>query len=245
MPVSSTPEPPLPAQARRLSVVLVDDDPIVRGTLRDALQAAGITVVAEAADGREGVELILEHRPDVAVIDIVMPELDGISATRLLRSRAPELRVLLLTHSQDERLGLLGLRVGAGGHLVKDAEPGTVVDAVQRVARGEPVVSALVTARMIEQLRRLPDDGRGLRPVRSTLTAREWEVLDLLCIDLDASDIAEALGISIHTSRTHVKRILRKLGVHSSADAVLAARRMRAELGSTGEPVRRPPATHP
>jgi DNA-binding NarL/FixJ family response regulator len=231
----SRPRPPS-VERRPLRVVLVDDDPIVRQTLSEALHAAGMDICGQTGDAREAVSLILTHRPDVAVIDIVMPEQDGITATRKLLSHAPDLRVLLLTHSNDERLGLLGLRAGAAGHLVKDADPDTVVRAVQRVARGEPVVSDLVTIHMIEQLRRLPGDGSGVRPVRSELTAREWEVLDLLCEGLPAAQIAESLNISVHTARTHLKRVMRKLGVHSSADAVQAALRVRATLGSPESP---------
>jgi two-component system nitrate/nitrite response regulator NarL len=209
-------------------VVVVDDDHDLRATVRSAMQAAGFTIIAEADNGRDAIDLALHFRPEVLVMDVVMANIDGIAATRAISHRAPGVRVLLLTGSDDEELGLLGLRAGAAGHLVKGLPMGQLVDAVRRVAHGEPVVGAAVTWRLIERLRALPDGGRGVRPVRSALTPREWEVLDLMCAGMGVDQISDQLVLARDTVRTHVKRILRKLGAHTQAEAVEIANDIRA-----------------
>jgi two-component system nitrate/nitrite response regulator NarL len=166
----------------------------------------------------------------------VIPGVDGITAPRSIAERAPEVAILLLTSSADEDLGLLGLKAGAVGHLVKGISMGELLDAVRRVAAGEPVLMPAVARRLLDRLRALPDGGLGVRPVRSDLTTREWEVLDLLCADMTVDQIADHLVLSRETVRTHVKRILRKLGVHSQREAVELANGMRATFspGSLG-----------
>src|SRR5687768_5891734 len=115
-----------------LRTILADDDPLARRVIRDTLQAAGITVVAEAANGREAIELALFYRPDVVVMDYMMPEMDGLEATRRIQAGAPEVRVVMLTGSADEELGLRSLAAGATGYLTKDVE----IDALPRALRG-------------------------------------------------------------------------------------------------------------
>jgi two-component system nitrate/nitrite response regulator NarL len=204
--------------------------------LRAALQDAGLVVIAEADNGRDAVDLALHFRPDVVLMDFVIPGVDGITATRSIAERAPEVAILLLTSSADEDLGLLGLKAGAIGHLVKGVSMEELIDAVRSVAAGEPVLMPAVARRVIDRLRALPDGGLGVRPVRSDLTTREWEVLDLLCADMSVDQIADHLVLSRETVRTHVKRILRKLGVHSQREAVEIANGMRATFspGSLG-----------
>ena len=204
--------------------------------LRAALQDAGLVVIAEADNGRDAVDLALHFRPDVVLMDFVIPGVDGITATRSIAERAPEVAILLLTSSADEDLGLLGLKAGAIGHLVKGISMEELIGAVRRVAAGEPVLMPAVARRLLDRLRALPDGGLGVRPVRSDLTTREWEVLDLLCADMTVDQIADHLVLSRETVRTHVKRILRKLGVHSQREAVEIANGMRATFspGSLG-----------
>ena len=209
-------------------MIIVDDDSFARRSLREGLQEAGLVVIAEAATGREGVALARHYRPEVVLMDLVMPGVDGVAATRELHQEAPEVRVLLLTSSDDVELGLLGLRAGASGHIVKDADLAALVHAVRVAAAGDPVLSPGVATRLLEQLRALPAGGRGIRPVRSPLTAREWEVLDMLCGGSSTTEIADELVLSVDTVRTHVKRILRKLGVRSQAEAIRAANEMRS-----------------
>jgi NarL family two-component system response regulator LiaR len=213
-------------------VIVVDDDEGLRRELRDALQEVGHVVIAEADNGRDAIDLAVHFRPDVVVLDVVMANVDGISATRAITARAPEVRVLLHTASDDVELGIVGLRAGASGHIVKGLSIDEVVAAITAVASGGPVVAPALTQRLIELARALPDGGLGVRPVRSTLTAREWEVLDLLCSGMTIDQIAESLVVARDTVRTHVKRILRKLGAHSQAEAIEIANRMRASFSA-------------
>jgi NarL family two-component system response regulator LiaR len=213
-------------------VVVVDDDVQLRTELRAALQEAGLTVIAEADNGRDAIDLAAHFRPDVVVMDVVMSNIDGLSATRAIVQRAPSVRILLLTASADVDLGMVGLRAGAAGHQVKGGSVREVVDAVVRLADGEPVVGPELTWRLIESLRALPVGGHGVRPVRSALTPREWEVLDLLCAGRTVDQIADDLVLARDTVRTHVKRLLRKLGAHSQAEAISIANGIRATFAA-------------
>jgi two-component system nitrate/nitrite response regulator NarL len=215
-------------------VVVVDDDEDLRGRLRAGLQDAGLVVIAEADNGRDAIALAVHFRPDVMIMDVVMANVDGLSATRQIVERVPSVRILLLTASDDLDLGMVGLRAGAAGHQIKGATVPEIVGAVQRMAAGEPVVGPDLTWRLIESLRSLPVGGRGVRPVRSRLTPREWEVLDLLCAGLTVDQISDELVLARDTVRTHVKRVLRKLDAHSQAEAVAVANRIRATFAANG-----------
>jgi len=215
------------ADELRARVVLVDDDSMSRRVVRDALQDVGYVVIAEATGGREGVELSLYYHPDVVVMDVAMPGMDGLEATRRIVESDPAIKVVLLTSSDDEAVALTGLRAGAVGFVSKDID----IDALPRVLdsahRGEAVVSRRLTMKLIESIRSLRPDGGGMRPVRSPLTSREWEVLDLMCDGRSTSDIADELVLSIETVRSHVKSILRKLDVRSRGEAVALASKLR------------------
>jgi two-component system nitrate/nitrite response regulator NarL len=215
-------------------VVVVDDDEALRGRLRASLQDAGLVVIAEADNGRDAIDLAAHFRPDVVIMDIVMANVDGLSATRAIVQRNPDVRVLLLTASEDVELGVVGLRAGAAGHLIKGRPLTELVSAVQRIAAGEPVVGPELTWRLIESVRALPAGGLGVRPVRSKLTPREWEVLDLLCAGLSVDQISDELVLARDTVRTHVKRLLRKLGAHSQAEAITIANSIRATFTADG-----------
>jgi NarL family two-component system response regulator LiaR len=218
-------------QGRPLRAVIADDDALARRMVRDVLERAGISVVAEAHDGREAVELVRYHRPDIALLDVIMPHLDGIAATRRIVADIPGQVVILLTHSEDEDLGVLGLRAGATGYLSKEVDLQALPRALEGALAGEAAISRSMAKRIIEQLRLQPERGRGLRPVESPLTSREWQVLDLLCEQRTTEQIAETLVLSQETVRTHVKRILRKLGVKSRREAVEVADRLRLGPG--------------
>jgi two-component system nitrate/nitrite response regulator NarL len=215
-------------------VIVVDDDERLRGRLRAALQAAGLVVIAEADNGRDAIDLAAHFRPDVVVMDIVMANIDGLSATRAIMERNPDARVLLLTGSDDVELGVVGLRAGAAGHLIKGRPLRELVSAVKRIAAGEPVVGPELTWKLIESVRALPAGGLGVRPVRSKLTPREWEVLDLLCAGLTVDQISDELVLARDTVRSHVKRVLRKLGAHSQREAVAIANGIRATFAASG-----------
>jgi len=133
---------------------------------------------------------------------------------------------VILTSSDDDEIGLVGLRAGASGFLNKRAGVDALPRALRGAAAGEAVVSRRLTMRLVDSMRRTRPDGAGIRPVRSPLTPREWEVLDLLCADMTVDQIADHLVLSRETVRTHVKRILRKLGVHSRGQAAAEAARL-------------------
>src|ERR671914_7018 len=214
-------------KATRMRIVVADDDPFARRMIRDALQRAEVIVVAEAHNGHEAVELCLHYEPDLVLMDVVMPELDGITATRRIRKQIPHQAIVLLTSTDEDEMGLLGLRAGAIGFLSKDLDIDVLPRALRGALDGEAVISRRMGMKLVEHLRRSPEGTTGLRPVKSPLTAREWEVIDLLYEGMSTEQIADTLVLSSETVRSHVKNILRKLNARSCAEAVEAAQRMR------------------
>ena len=222
MSVSTSPVGPLRA-------IIADDDAFARRVIRDALQKAGVTVVAEARNGRQAVELVIYYRPDVVLMDVVMPELDGILATRRIIKELPDQLIIVLTGTEDEEdeLGLQAIHAGAAGFLSKDVDIEALPRALEAVRAGEAAISRRMTKRLIERMRRTPNGSAGMRPVKSPLTAREWEVIDLLAAGMSTERIADHLVLSTETVRSHVKNILRKLDVRSREEALAAVERMR------------------
>ena len=213
---------------KRLRVVIADDDPFARRVMKDALAESGALVIAEARNGREAVELACQHRPDVVIMDVVMPELDGIGATRLILKEIPHQLVIVLTGAEaEEELGLLALRVGAVGFLAKDANIDALPRTLEAVRAGEIAVPRRMARRVIEQLRST-GDSYGTSSVKSPLTPREWEVVGLLKAARSTEEIANQLMLSTETVRYHVKNILRKLQVGSRLEAVALADRFAA-----------------
>jgi len=225
-------------EQENLRAVIADDDPFARRVIKDVLQRAGVRVVAEARNGRQAVELTLYYRPDVVVMDVVMPELDGIVATRQIRKAVPEQLVIVLTGAgeEDQELGLQALRAGASGFLSKDVEIDALPRALEGVRAGEAAISRKMTRMLIDRLRDAPSGSSGMRPVKSPLTAREWEVIDLLKAGTTTDQIADELVLSTETVRSHVKNILRKLDVRSRQEAVVVADRMRNTMGGDVPP---------
>jgi NarL family two-component system response regulator LiaR len=209
-------------------VVIADDDPFARRIIRSALQDAGIIVVAEAANGQHAVELALFYDPDVVLMDVVMPDLDGISATRRILKDRPQQIVILLT-SADNDVGVVGLKSGASGFLNKDVDVDALPRAIAGALAGEAAISRQMGALLVDHLRRTGNSGSpgGMRPIRSELTTREWEVLDLLCERMTTNAIAGQLVLSSETVRSHVKAIYRKLGVNSREQAIAKALEIR------------------
>jgi len=212
-----------------LRAIVADDDPFARRVIRDALEKAGVTVIAEARNGRQAVELAVYYRPDVVLMDVVMPELDGILATRRILKELPEQLVIMLTGTEDEEdeLGLQAIQAGAAGFLSKDVDIEVLPRTLAGVYSGEAAISRKMTRRLIERLRHAQRGSIGMRPVKSALTAREWEVIDLLEAGVNTEDMADQMVVSTETVRSHVKNILRKLDVRSREEALAAVKRMR------------------
>jgi two-component system, NarL family, response regulator LiaR len=227
----------------RLRTIIADDDPFARRVIKDVLERAGVVVLAEARDGREAVELTLRHRPDVVVMDVVMPGLDGIMATRQIRVQLPDQLVIMLTGAgaDDAEFGLLALRAGAGGFLSKEVEIEALPRALEGLRQGQAAISRSMTLALVERLRESPNGSSGMRPVKSPLTAREWEVIDLLKQRKSTDQIADELVVSPETIRSHVKNILRKLKVRSRQEAVAVADEMR----KTAPPIERSESGRP
>jgi two-component system, NarL family, response regulator LiaR len=212
-------------------VVIADSDPLARRVIRDALQdGAGFVIPGEASTGPEAVELSLHYRPEVTLMEVSLPGMDGLAATRRIVAAAPEVRVLFFSLHDGEETQLEALQAGAAGFLSKNVPVEMVPRVVHSVVRGEAAISRKLTMRLIERLRLLPEGGTGLRPVRSPLTPREWEVLDLICEGGDTRQIAESLVVSEETIYSHTKNLLRKLKVHSRQEAIEAAQQLRQPI---------------
>ena len=207
--------------------VVADDRGPARRALSSALRRAGIVVVAEAFDGTEAVELADYHQPDLVVIDTGVSGLDAIAATRRITRADPSVTVILLTSAESHDLGVLGLRVGAAGYLRSDVPPMSMARAIVGALRGEAAIPRSLAMRLVEHLRAETSSGEHLRPLGGPLTARQWQVLDLLCEGGTTEEIAATLTISPETVRSHVKGIFRRLNVRSREEAVAVACRLR------------------
>lgn len=206
-----------------IRVLLADDQELVRSGFRLILDLAeGIEVVGEAADGREAVRLAKELQPDVVLMDVRMPELDGIEATRRLRQAGVDARVLVLTTFDLDEYVYAAVRAGASGFLLKDSPRDQLVTAVRTVARGEALLAPAITQRLIERFVARPPLEEAA-PAVAALSRRELEVLRLLARGLSNAEIAAQLVLGEATVKTHVARIFRKLDLRDRVQAVVFA----------------------
>jgi DNA-binding NarL/FixJ family response regulator len=209
--------------SEHVRVVLVDDDDLMRAGLRSVLSSdETIDVVGEAGHGREAVERIQELRPDLVLMDIRMPDLDGISATREVLATSPDVKVVVLTTFEQDDYIFDALSAGASGFLLKRTQPEELIAAIHTVAEGDSLLSPSVTRRVVDRMASQPP------PVRTSarldeLTPREREVLELVAQGLSNREIAERFVIEESTVKTHVKRILMKLRLRDRVQAVVFA----------------------
>jgi NarL family two-component system response regulator LiaR len=216
----------------KVTVLIVDDHAVVRRGLRTFLELqAEVEVVGEAANGQEAIEQVSQLRPDVVLMDLVMPRLDGIEATRRIRSLNPEARVLILTSfAEDERV-FPAIEAGAHGYLLKDVSPDDLVRAVLAAARGEAQLHPEITRKLMEQVAARaskpdPEEAGSDRTRLEELTDRELEVLRLIAQGLNNREIAGALTISEKTVKTYVSNILSKLHLADRTQAAIYALKM-------------------
>jgi two-component system, NarL family, response regulator LiaR len=203
-----------------IRVLIADDHSIVRRGIRALLsETGGFEVVAEASDGLEAVLRADETRPDVILMDLLMPGMDGIEATRRITSQQPGARILVLTSFAADNKIFPAIKAGAQGYLLKDSSPEDLVRAIRQVARGEPALHPTVAHKLLQEVARPAD----LKPAPEALTPREMAVLRLIAQGLSNQEIADALHISEPTVRTHVSRILGKLHLASRTQAALYA----------------------
>jgi len=204
-------------------VLVVDDQDMVRQGLRLILELGGIDVVAEARDGAEAVAAVAEHDPEVVLMDLRMPGMDGVEATRRIAA-AGTARVLALTTFDVDEHVVDALRAGAVGFLLKDVTSEGLLDAVRRTAAGESVVAPAVLARMMDHFAARPPLPAPLPPGFDELSTREREVLALIGAGRSNAEIADALVISMATVKTHVRHLFAKLDLRDRAQAVVVAR---------------------
>jgi DNA-binding NarL/FixJ family response regulator len=213
----AAPEPP--------RVVIADDQALVRTGFRMILNEAGIPVVAEAADGAEAVSAVLRHRPDVVLMDIRMPEMDGLEATRRILAAQPasQCRIVILTTFDLDQYVYAALTAGASGFLLKHVSPEYLVTAVRLVRSGDALLAPSITRRLVERFAPEASGGPPVHADLSALTPRELEVLRLLARGLSNAELAAQLTLSEATVKTHVGRILAKLQLRDRVQAVVLA----------------------
>jgi DNA-binding NarL/FixJ family response regulator len=217
-----TDPPPVPD----IGVLLVDDHPLMRESFRALLDASpGFAVVGEAGTGAEAVRMAHQYHPDVVLMDVRMPEMDGIEATRRICAGAetPSVRVLILTTFDLDEYVYAALRAGASGFLVKDVTAADLLVGIRVVASGEALLAPRVTRRLIAAFAQQGEPAPGAAPALEAVTEREREVLTLIARGLSNTEIAQHLHVTMGTVKTHIGRLLSKLGARDRAQLVIAA----------------------
>jgi DNA-binding NarL/FixJ family response regulator len=212
--------------ADRVRVLVVDDQPLIRAGMRVMIEhTPDLELVGEAEDGEQAIVLATAYRPDVVLMDVRMPRLDGIAATRRITNdpALEDVRVLVLTTFDEDDYVYAAIRAGASGFLLKDAPPEDVLDAIRVVARGDALLAPSVTKRLISDLAARPEEERAVPPDLDVLTEREREVLALVGRGLSNAEIGERLYVSAATAKTHVSHVMTKLLARHRAQLVVVA----------------------
>jgi DNA-binding NarL/FixJ family response regulator len=217
---------------QRVQILIVDDHPLFRRGIRWSLEAENDLVVAgEAADGHEAITMVDKLSPDVVLLDINLPGMNGIEVARLLKRRHPRLGIVIVTMHEDDEQLFNAIRVGAAAYVTKDVDPSYIVGIIRRVARGEYLINEnvlshpFVASRVLDQFRELARMDHESESVFSPLTPREVEILDCVARGNSNKEIASLLGISDQTVKNHITSILRKLQVNDRTQAVIYALR--------------------
>lgn len=209
-----------------IRVVLADDHTMLRQSLRKSLEDRGLTIVAEAGNGEEAVEAAVAHNPDVVLMDLTMPVMDGVTATRTIRSRHPNINVVVLTMHADESLLADAVKAGAAAYLVKDCSMSEVVDTIEKVVSGEVLLSPDIARSALRNVQEQEHSTSNTGPVgngEQIITNREAEVLQLIAEGSSTVEVAEQLYISPKTVKNHLASIFQKLDARDRTQAVLSA----------------------
>jgi two-component system, NarL family, response regulator LiaR len=206
-----------------MDILIACRDPRARDVFLDTLRRSDFSVIAAPLDGTATLELARWHRPDVVFIDDEFPGLGGVSGLQKLAAESSESRVVIIATDFEEERGVQALLAGAAGYIDRQISPAGLPRTVRALMRGEAVIPRSMTKAIIELTR----TAAGMRPVKSALTAREWEVLDLMTTGASTQEISHELVISLETVQSHIKHILRKLAVHSRSEAIAIAHELR------------------
>jgi DNA-binding NarL/FixJ family response regulator len=216
----------------RLCVLIADHDGLARCMMRAALNDTDrISIVLTASDAQEATELAGYYHPTVMIIDLELPSTDASTMIAQVHAVSAQTKIVTISADDDDQPVLAALRAGAVGHISKDTDPDGLACQILRVADGDAIVPQRLIKALLEIVHDTPDT--GWRPVRSRLTCREWEVIDLLAADTTTQQIADHLVLSADTVYSHIKSVLRKLGVHSREEAIIAAEALRHEEATT------------
>jgi DNA-binding NarL/FixJ family response regulator len=201
-------------------ILIADDHPLFRDGLRSLLMAEGHEVVGEAKNGREAVDLARQIKPDLVLMDLQMPEVNGLAATRLLTAEMPEVKVVILTASEEEASLFEAIKSGAQGYLLKNLEADTFFEMLDRAKNGEPALTPVLARKLLQEFAK-PPEAAAAPAEEETLTAREREVLELMVEGVTSNrKLAKRLGLSENTVKFHVRNILDKLRLHNRAEVV-------------------------